>query len=111
LPGWLVGVLVIAAAIVHVLGELWISSASFAVVFDLAPDWAQGQYQGVHQTGRQIGNMVAPPVLTALVIGLGVPGWFALAAIFAAIGLISPRIIRWGLRQRRYTQSALATAA
>jgi hypothetical protein len=97
---WLVGILVLAAATVHVLGELWLSSATFAVVFDLAPDWAQGQYQGVHQTGRQIGNMAAPPLLTALVIGVGVPGWMVLGAIFAAAGLLSPHIIRWGLRQR-----------
>lgn len=96
---WLVRVLVLAAATVHVLGELWLASATFAVVFDLAPDWAQGQYQGAYQSGRQIGNMAAPPLLTALVIGLGVPGWFGLAAIFAAAGLISPHIIRWGLRQ------------
>ncbi|WP_230686420.1 MFS transporter [Catellatospora vulcania] len=98
-PSWLVTVLVLAASVVHVLGELWLSSATFAVVFDLAPDWAQGQYQGVHQTGRQIGNMVGPPVITALVIGWGAPGWSALAAIFAAAGLTAPHIIRWGLRQ------------
>lgn len=102
---WLVAVLVLVAATVHVLGELWLSSATFAVVFDLAPDWAQGQYQGVHQTGRQIGNMAAPPLLTALVIGAGVPGWIGLAAVFAAAGLLSPHIIRWGLR-RRYALAA-----
>jgi len=82
---------------VHVLGELWLSSATFAVIFDLAPDWAQGQYQGAYQTGRQIGNMAAPPVLTALVIGLGAPGWLGLTAIFVTAGLVSARIIRWGL--------------
>lgn len=111
LSAWLVGVVVIGAAVVHLLGELWISSASFAVVFDLAPDWAQGQYQGVHQTGRQIGNMAAPPVLTALVIGWGVPGWLAVGAIFAAVGLVVPHIIRWGLRERRFAQSTMAKAA
>jgi len=99
-PPWVVAALVVSAALVHVLGELWLSSATFAVIFDLAPDWAQGQYQGVYQTGRQIGNMVAPPVLTALVIGLGAPGWLALTAIFVAAGLGSARIIRWGLGSR-----------
>ena len=94
----LVGVLVLAAAAVHVLGELWLSSATFAVSFDLAPDWAQGQYQGALQTGRQIGNMLAPPLLTALVIGWGEPGWLALAALFTAAGLAYPPIVRWALR-------------
>jgi MFS family permease len=96
----LVGVLVLAAAVVHVIGELWLSAGTFAVVFDLAPDWAQGQYQGALQTGRQIGDMLAPPLLTALVIGLGEPGWLALAAIFAAAGLVYPSIVRWALRRR-----------
>jgi predicted MFS family arabinose efflux permease len=105
-PAWLVAVLVLAAAVVHVLGELWLSSATFAVIFDLAPDWAQGQYQGAYQTGRQIGNMAAPPVLTALVIGLGAPGWLGLTAIFVTAGLVSARIIRWGLERQERSASA-----
>jgi hypothetical protein len=97
---WLVTAIVAAAAAVHVLGELWLSSATWAVVFELAPDWAQGQYQGAYLTGRQIGNMAAPPLLTALVIGVGGPGWVAVAAIFAAAGVSYPAIVRWGLRTR-----------
>ncbi|HTF11331.1 MAG TPA: hypothetical protein VK659_24465 [Asanoa sp.] len=100
----LVGVLVLTAAVMHVIGQLWLSAGTFAVVFDLAPDWAQGQYQGALQTGRQIGDMLAPPLLAALVIGLGEPGWLALAAIFAAAALVYPPIVRWALRRR----SALA---
>jgi MFS family permease len=98
-PSWLVTVLVVVAASVHVLGELWLSSGTFAVIFDFAPDWAQGQYQGAYQAGRQIGNMAAPPILTALVIGWGVPGWWGVAAIFAAAGGVTPRIVRLGLRR------------
>jgi hypothetical protein len=104
-PPWLVATLVVSATLVHVLGELWLSSATFAVIFDLAPDWAQGQYQAAYQSGRQIGNMAAPPLLTGLVIGLGVPGWLGLAAIFAAAGLASARIIRWGLGYRERSAS------
>lgn len=110
-PPWLVGVLVLGAAAVHVLGELWLSSAAFAVVFDLAPDWAQGQYQGVYQTGRQIGNLVAPPLLTALVIGAGVPGWLGIGAIFAAAGLMYPHVVRRGLRRRAEGHRACPAAA
>jgi hypothetical protein len=105
---WVVGALVLAAATVHVVGELWLSSATFAVVFDLAPDWAHGQYQAAYQAGRQVGNMAAPPLLTALVIGLGVPGWIGLAAIFAAAGLTSPHIIRLALRRVRAMSMAEA---
>jgi hypothetical protein len=96
---------VLTAAAVHVLGELWLSSATFAVVFDLAPDWAQGQYQGALQTGRQIGNMLTPPLLTALVIGWGAPGWIALAAVFVSAGFAYPPLVRWAVRKRSSSDS------
>jgi MFS family permease len=99
-PSWLVAALVATAAVVHVLGELWLSSATWAVVFELAPDWAQGQYQGAYLTGRQIGNMATPPLLAALIIGVGPLGWLGVGAIFAVAGIVSPAIIRWGLRTR-----------
>ncbi|GAA2391633.1 MFS transporter [Dactylosporangium salmoneum] len=98
---WLVGALVVLAALVHLLGELWLSTATSAVVFGLAPDWAQGQYQAAQQTGRQIGNLAAPPLLIALVIGLGAPGWLGLALIFAAVAWAGPALVRRGLRLRR----------
>ncbi|GGQ71744.1 MFS transporter [Couchioplanes azureus] len=100
-PVWAVAVLSVAAAAVHVVGELMLAGASFVVVFDLARDWAHGQYQAVHQTGRQIGNMVAPPLLTALVIGWGVPGWLGLGAMFVVVGLVSARVVGWGLHTRQ----------
>jgi MFS family permease len=98
--GVLAVVILVAAATVHVLGELQSSAATFAVVFDLAPDWAHGQYQAAQQTGRQIGNLIAPPLLTGLVIGLGAPGWAAVAGILGLAGILSPRAIRRGLEQR-----------
>jgi len=97
---WVAGAIVLAAAVVHVLGELWLSTGTWSVVFGLAPDWAQGQYQGAYFTGRQIGDMVAPPLLAACVIGGGVLGWIALAAAFVSAGLCYPAIVRWGLRTR-----------
>ncbi|NUT34210.1 MAG: MFS transporter [Hamadaea sp.] len=99
-PVWLIVVLVVAAAVVHVLGELYLSTGTWAVIFGLAPDWAQGQYQGAYLTGRQIGNMVTPPLLTVLVLGGGGPGWVAVGAIFAAAGMVYPRLVGWGIRTR-----------
>ncbi|NUO58162.1 MAG: MFS transporter [Hamadaea sp.] len=100
MPTWAVCVGVLAAACVHVLGELFSSTATWAVIFGLAPDWAQGQYQGAYLTGRQIGNMVTPPLLTALVVGGGGPGWLAVAVVFAAAGTAYPSLVRWGVRTR-----------
>jgi len=98
-PSWLVAALVLLAAVVHLLGELWLSTATAAVVFDLAPEWAQGQYQAAQQTGRQIGNLAAPPLLTALVVGLGAPGWLGVGAVFAAVAWAAPALVRRGLRR------------
>jgi hypothetical protein len=50
--------------------------------------------------------MAAPPILTALVIGWGVPGWWGVAAIFAAAGVITPRIVRLGLRRAETRRAA-----
>jgi hypothetical protein len=100
LPVWLSCVVVLVAAVVHVLGELFLSTGTWAVIFGLAPEWAQGQYQGAYLTGRQIGNMVTPPLLTALVIGGGGPGWLVVGAIFVAAGLAYPRLVGWGIRTR-----------
>ncbi|MFI5493729.1 MFS transporter [Actinoplanes sp. NPDC051859] len=99
-PAALIGAAVLGAAAVHVLGELWLSGASFVTVFDLARDWAQGQYQAVHQTGRQVGNLISPPLITALVVGWGAPGWLCLGALFVTTGLVTPVVIRWALARR-----------
>jgi MFS family permease len=105
-PVWAVVALILVAAVVHVLGEVWLSTATWAVVFGLAPDWAQGQYQGGYLTGRQIGDMLTPPLVTLLVVGVGRDGWWVLGSVFAAAGLVYPAIVNWGLR----THPALAPA-
>jgi MFS family permease len=92
--------LILIAAVVHVLGELLLSSATWAVVYDLAPDWAQGPYQGAYLTGRQIGNMITPPLLTALVLGFGVAGWIVVGGLFGVAALAYPAVVRWGVRTR-----------
>jgi hypothetical protein len=46
-PAWITPGLAIVAVCVHGLGEVWESSAGFALGFALAPDHAQGQYQGL----------------------------------------------------------------
>ncbi|GHJ46805.1 MFS transporter [Catellatospora sp. TT07R-123] len=108
LPTAVVTGLVLAAAVVHVLGELWLSTATWAVVYGLAPEWAQGQYQGAYQTGRQIGNMVSPPLLTALVVGAGAAGWAGVGAIFVVGGLAYPALVGWGLRTRSDQDTAVS---
>lgn len=99
-PVWAAAGLVLAAIFVHSLGEVWESSAAFALGFGLAPDHAQGQYQGVLGLGFSAGQALAPAILTMVVLGLGTTGWLLLALFFAALGAVGPSLARWGMRTR-----------
>lgn len=82
--------LLIVAALVHVLGEMLQSAGGWGISFELAPPGAQGQYQGAYAMGRQLGDLVAPLLLTTVAISWGWPGWLLVAALFLAAGLLIP---------------------
>ncbi|MEV4943754.1 MFS transporter [Streptomyces zaomyceticus] len=105
-PVWAAAGLVLAAIFVHSLAEVWESSAAFALGFGLAPDHAQGQYQGVFGLGFNAGQALAPAILTTVVLGLGTAGWLLLAVFFAALGATGPALARWGARTRPQTAAA-----
>lgn len=94
---WAVALLVLGA-LVQVGGEMLQAAGSWAIGFGLAPDTAQGQYQGLYNTGFSISSMLAPAVLTALVVGWGWPGWLVLGGLFVVAGALVPPACRWALR-------------
>ncbi|MFD6529018.1 MFS transporter [Streptomyces sp. NPDC060184] len=100
IPVWAAAGVILAAVFVHSLGEVWESSAAFALGFGLAPDHAQGQYQGLFGLGFSAGQALAPAILTTVVLGLGTTGWLLLALFFAALGAAGPPLARWGARTR-----------
>ncbi|MEU2231893.1 MFS transporter [Streptomyces vietnamensis] len=99
-PAWVAPALAILAVCVHSLGEVWESSGGYALAFDLAPDHAQGQYQGFFGIGFAAGQALAPVVLTTAVLGLGHAGWLLLGAFFAAVGAAGPPVAAWAERTR-----------
>ncbi|MER5258097.1 MFS transporter [Streptomyces sp. NPDC002855] len=107
-PVWAAAGLVVAAIFVHSLGEIWESSAGFALGFGLAPDHAQGQYQGLLGLGFSAGQALAPAILTTVVLGLGTAGWLLLGVFFAAVGAAGPALERWGTRTRPRQETAAA---
>ncbi|MGW3396276.1 MFS transporter [Streptomyces hydrogenans] len=107
-PVWAATGLVLGAIFVHSLAEVWESSACFALGFGLAPDHAQGQYQGVLGLGFNAGQALAPAILTTVVLGLGAAGWLLLALFFAALGAAGPSLARWGMRTRPQPDVAVA---
>jgi MFS family permease len=93
-------VLVCVATLLQVLGELWQAAASFLLGFELAPDHAQGQYQGLYGMGMGLSTMLGPPLIALLPLGIGVPGWWALGGLLLVAGLLTGPAVAWCERTR-----------
>ena len=111
LPAWSALLLLAAAVIVHTYGELWQSSAQYALDFGLAPPHAQGQYQGLVGMGNFAGQALSPFILIGLVLSGGRLGLVLLGAWFALLGLAGPAVARWGERTRPAAPAAEAAPA
>jgi len=110
-PRWSeTAVLFVGAAVVCAAG-VWVPAASFSLSFGLAPAHAQGQYQGVTLLGLDAASAIGPALLTALVLGLGAPGWVVLAAGFAMAGLLGPVVTRWAEQERLSGRAAPPSTA
>ncbi|MBL1109989.1 MFS transporter [Streptomyces sp. 5-8] len=94
IPAWAAGTLLIAAVVVHTVGELLHSAAGFEVSFALAPRHATGQYLGVFGLGAGLAEALGPGLLIALCITWGRPGWYVVGAMFALTGLAAPFAVR-----------------
>ncbi|MFE6225294.1 MFS transporter [Streptomyces sp. NPDC057854] len=99
-PGTAAAVLV-GAVVVLTLGEVTSQAGSWALSYDLAPERAQGTYQGIYQTGISVSQALGPGLLTAFVLPHGTAGWSTLAALFAMAALSLPATARWAARRRR----------
>ncbi len=99
-PAWVAPVLTVLAVCIHSVGEVWESSGGYALGYGLAPDHAQGQYQGLLGIGFDAGQALAPLVLTGAVLALGHTGWLLLGALFAAVGAAGPPVAAWAERTR-----------
>lgn len=86
--GTLVAVpLLVLGTVVLALGEISHAAGAFGLSLHLPPPGRQGEYQGVFALGRGLQQTVGPILVTSLVVGLGRPGWAAMAALFIVVGL------------------------
>ncbi|MFE2011400.1 MFS transporter [Streptomyces sp. NPDC059491] len=99
-PVWVAPVLAVLAVCLHSVGEVWESSGGYALGFGLAPDHAQGQYQGFFGIGFDAGQALAPMILTGAVLALGHTGWLLLGLLFAGLGAAGPPVAAWAERTR-----------
>jgi MFS family permease len=89
---------VLVGAVVHVFGEMLQGAGQWSVSFGLAPDEAQGQYQGLFAMSVQLGTVATPALATLLLTNLGWLGWLVLAAPLALAGMAAPAVVRWAER-------------
>ena len=98
----LIAVAVVAAgAVVHVFGEMLQGAGQWSVSFGLAPDHAQGQYQGLFAMSVQLGTVATPALATVLLTHLAWLGWLVLGAPLALAGMAFPAVVRWAERARQ----------
>jgi MFS family permease len=91
-------VLLFTGAAVYTAGELLHSAASWTLGFALAPDHAQGQYQGLFSSGGAAGMLLGPAIVTLLAVDGGFGGWLILGMALFAVGLVVPLTTRWAAR-------------
>jgi hypothetical protein len=96
----------LAAAVVHVAGELLFMAASLGLSIPLMPRDRPGEYQGVFATGEATALMAAPALMTTLVADWGQPGWLVLAALFLLPAAAAVPVTRWALRTRAVAPAA-----
>ncbi|MFJ8978836.1 MFS transporter [Streptomyces sp. NPDC102282] len=94
-------VVLVAAVVLLTLGEVVSQAGSWTLSYDLAPDHAQGTYQGIYQTGISVSQALGPGLLTAFVLPHDIVGWAALATLFAGAALALPATARWAVRELR----------
>ena len=92
--------MLLVGALAHVAGELLYSAGSWALSYELAPEHAQGQYQGLFGMATRLAETVTPAITAVLIIGLGLPGWLLFGALLLAAGLATPAAARWAERTR-----------
>lgn len=96
---WTSFAVLVAGALVQVLGEMMQSAGTWEISFDLAPADKQGQYQGFFGTGTSVARMLGPALLTTVVVGWGAVGWVLVGLIFLGAGWAMGPAVRWAQRR------------
>jgi len=94
----------VAGALVQVLGEMLQSAGSWEIGFDLAPADKQGEYQGFFGSGTSVARAVGPVLLSTVVVGWGFPGWLLMGVVFLAAGWAMGPAVRWAAATRPATR-------
>lgn len=91
LPGAWAGIVVLGSVAVYSLGEIVQAAASWELSFELADPRRPGAYQAMFASGANIGQVLAPFIITWVLSRLGDVGWLALG--FALCGTATTHLL------------------
>ncbi|HEX6360612.1 MFS transporter [Actinophytocola sp.] len=89
-----------AAALLHLTGELGYVAAQWGLSVTLMDERARGVYQGISQSTTATVQMFAPAVFTIALDMFGAGGWLLVGALFVCAVLPVPALTSWALRTR-----------
>jgi MFS family permease len=85
---------ILLAAITLTMGELWHSAGAWGISFELAPVDRRTEYLAVFNLGTIVQGIVGPPLVTALVLPLGTPGWLMIGVVLMVAAAAVPAVTR-----------------
>jgi hypothetical protein len=100
MSAWVATAVLLVAAVMQTVGEMAQSAGAWQISFDLAPPDKHGQYQGLFGNGLAVARVIAPLLLTTLILAWGIPGWIVLGGIFLVTSLVIGPAVRWAERVR-----------
>ncbi len=92
--------LLMAAVVVHTVGELLQSAGTFGISYGLADEAALGEYLGVYGLSLGLCRALAPGILAATCLAHGGEGWLLIAGLMIASGFLTPPLTRWAESSR-----------
>jgi MFS family permease len=79
---------VLGAVAIYSVGEILQASASWELSFELAPVSQASEYQSIFTSGLTLGTVIAPVVITEILLSFGDQGWVVLGVIMATLGFV-----------------------
>ncbi|WP_208885101.1 MFS transporter [Streptomyces sp. PBH53] len=102
LTDWQASALLVMAGLIYSLAEVLHTTGSWTAGFELAPEVAQGQYQGVFTTGGSLSQLLGPVFVSFVILSNGASGWLLAAASFGGAGLLMHAAIARATRAQRH---------
>jgi hypothetical protein len=86
-------VLLTCAIVCLTAAEMWQAAGAWEISYRFAPEHRRVEYLSAFSLGQTGQQIWGPPLITAFVIGTGVAGWIALAAVFVLASLLTRPLI------------------